>query len=95
MAMHIKWEGYCCESCVLLCANGECGTAEESDRQNQLMIDHLGADIAHMVLTGNEADTEGDFMWRRCEACNDSAGGQRWPFAILAPGPGDRPAEEE
>ena len=83
--MRVIYEGECCEDCILLLANGECGTGEESDAQ-MARIQNVWTpeEVQHMCAACDE-DCEGPFSWRPCECCESPLGGSRHRFVVLGP----------
>jgi len=63
-------------------ANGECGTDDESERQDARMRRYLGDDLIHAVANCAD-DCAEEFSWRHCEACGSTLGGERHGFAVL------------
>jgi len=81
--MRVRFEGECCEDCILLLANGECGTPEESDAHMQKIRNIWSEDEVRGMVASCDEDCEGPFSWSPCECCESALGGSRHKFAVL------------
>jgi len=81
--MKVTYEGECCENCIQLLANGECGTAEESDAHMARIRNVWSEDEVAGMVAACDQDCEAPFSWRQCECCESKLGGSRHRVAVL------------